>query len=188
MPADEQAPIAGRETPLPGLNRFDAMAAIAATAAEWNEDNVGRQLNLTAKAARAYHSQRIAEVGATYGVWTILATLQSTGPLIQRELAERLQIEGPTLTRHLVRMESGGLIQRQQSASDRRAAMVELTEIGAQMYQRLATISSSSNEQLLHGFTTDEINVLRGMLMRIQDNLRIRPGQPGVVEHANESR
>jgi MarR family transcriptional regulator for hemolysin len=73
---------------------------------------LGRQLHFAAKAARGYLEQRLAAVGAGFAVWTALFALEAEGPLIQRELAEILNVEGPTLTRHLARMEAAGLIER----------------------------------------------------------------------------
>lgn len=138
----------------------------------WFEDSIARQLALAAKSARAFGASRIADAGSTFGVWTILATLETAGPLIQRELAERLSIESPTLTRHLVRMEDRGLIERRRSDSDRRAATVELTAAGHSLYQQLSSVALDGNSQLLRGFTQDEISTLLDMLIRIQANAR----------------
>jgi MarR family transcriptional regulator for hemolysin len=175
MSADNSAP------PVPGERKpFDGGGFAAA---QWNDESIGRHLNLAAKSARAFHSQRLAEVGATFGTWTILASLHTVGPMIQRELAERLSIEGPTLTRHLVRMESGGLIRRERSTADRRAATVELTETGRRTYHRLAQIAVDGSAQLLRGFSADEVAQLREMLIRIQQNTR-----PLTAESMNDAR
>lgn len=179
MPAKNPVPAAGEDA--------GASGGTGAGAPQWDDENVGRLLGHTAKAARAFHSERVAEVGATFGMWTILATLHATGPLIQRELAERLRIEGPTLTRHLVRMETGGLIRRQQSASDRRAALVALTGAGNRLYERLAEIARGSNAQLLQGFSPDEVGRLRDMLTRIQENIgrAMARGAAGAVDESD---
>ena len=140
---------------------------------EWSEDSIGRQLFLTSKQARAYHAKRLAEAGASFGQWTILATLRSGEPFIQRALAERLSIEGPTLSRYLVQMEAAGLIRRQPSDTDRRAATIELTEAGRRRYQELAEVAVAGHKQLMTGFTDAEVDALRDMLKRIQQNVRL---------------
>lgn len=109
-------------------------------------------------------------MGASYGIWSILAVLHMTGPLIQRELAEKLSIEGPTLTRHLAQMEARGLVLRKPSPSDRRAAVVELTEAGRVLYGRLTEVANECYGQVLRGFTMEEIELLRDMLMRVHQN------------------
>jgi MarR family transcriptional regulator for hemolysin len=138
----------------------------------WSEASIGRQLHLTSKAARTFHTQRLAAAGATFGVWTILAALRSGGPMIQRELAKRLSIEGPTLTRYLGRMESDGLVRRQRSVLDRRAATVELTDAGTAAYRRLEGIATEGHRRLLRGFDEKEIAALQDMLRRIQRNVQ----------------
>lgn len=136
----------------------------------WSEASIGRHLFLASKAARAFHEQRLAGAGATFGVWTILAALRAGGPMIQRELAARLGIEGPTLTRYLARMEADGLVGRQRSDADRRAATVQLTAAGDAAYRRLEAIAVDGHRLLVRGFTADEVATLGDMLLRIQQN------------------
>ena len=138
---------------------------------DWIEDSVGRQLYVTSKSARAFHSGRLAAAGATFGVWTILATLHAAGPLIQRELATRVHLESPTLTRYLVQMEADGLVRRPRSETDRRATTVELTEAGRARYRGLLKISVEGHAQLLHGFSEQETASLLDMLARIRRNI-----------------
>jgi MarR family transcriptional regulator for hemolysin len=137
---------------------------------KWRSDGVGRFLNLAAKSSRGFLDALLTEAGASFGVWSVLAVLDMAGPLIQRDLAERLSIEGPTLTRHLAHMESRGLVTRQRSETDRRAALVALTPKGRSTYQRLTLVATDCYEQVLRGFTVEEIELLRGMLMRIHQN------------------
>lgn len=138
---------------------------------DWIEDSVGRQLYVTSKAARAFHAGRLASAGATFGVWTVLATLHARGPLIQRDLAARVHLESPTLTRYLVRMEADGLISRERSATDRRAATVALTDAGRARYRELLKIAIEGHARLLRGFSEDETAALLDMLARIRRNI-----------------
>jgi MarR family transcriptional regulator for hemolysin len=132
---------------------------------------LGRQLNVAAKAVRAYLDQRLAAAGSSFAVWTALFALTAKGPLIQRELAELLNVEGPTLTRHLARMESEGLIERHRTSADRRAAIVRLTEAGEAMYARLSCIVSAGGEAVLTGFSPREIEEFTGYLTRLIENV-----------------
>lgn len=141
------------------------------TRENWIEISVGRQLHLTSKAARAFLTGRLAEVGATFGVWSILANLHTYGPMIQRELAARLSIEGPTLTRYLTQMDADGLVSRARNAEDRRAATVAITEAGQARYRKLEAVAVQGHAQLLDGFTDAEAAQLRDMLTRIERNV-----------------
>jgi MarR family transcriptional regulator for hemolysin len=132
---------------------------------------LGRQLNFAAKAARSYLEQHLAAAGSSFAVWTALFALKARGPLIQRELAEMLNVEGPTLTRHLARMEAEGLIERRRTSADRRAAIVHLTDKGEEMYARLSGIVGASGDVVLKGFSPQEIEEFVGYLGRVIENV-----------------
>jgi MarR family transcriptional regulator, transcriptional regulator for hemolysin len=114
--------------------------------------------------------RRLGRAGASFGNWTVLATLESGGPMIQRVLAEALSIEGPTLTRHLERLEELGLVRRNRSGADRRYALVELTTAGRALCHELDAVARAANDQLLAGFSGEEITQLTSMLRKLTRN------------------
>lgn len=132
---------------------------------------LGRRLNVAAKAARSHLEHRLAAAGSSFATWTALYALTAKGPLIQRELAGLLNVEGPTLTRHLARMEAEGLIERRRTSADRRAAVVRLTEAGEATYARLSGIAGAGTDDLLHGFSPQEIEEFAGYLNRLVGNV-----------------
>jgi MarR family transcriptional regulator, transcriptional regulator for hemolysin len=136
----------------------------------WVAGSVGPRLRLAAKAAQLLLERRLSQVGASFGNWTVLATLDGRGPMIQRDLAAALGIEGPTLTRHLDRLEELGLIQRHRDGADRRYARVELTLAGQRRCHELDAIAREANDQLLRGFSGQETDQLTGMLRRLTEN------------------
>jgi MarR family transcriptional regulator, transcriptional regulator for hemolysin len=112
----------------------------------------------------------LTRAGASFGTWTVLAMLEGAGPMIQRVLAASLGIEGPTLTRHLDRLEELGLISRNRDGADRRYALVELTSAGQALCHELDAIARAANDQLLRGFSDDETAQLKSMLQRLAEN------------------
>jgi MarR family transcriptional regulator, transcriptional regulator for hemolysin len=136
----------------------------------WVADSVGPQLRLATKSARMLLERHLGRAGASFGNWTVLATLEGGGPMIQRVLAESLSIEGPTLTRHLVRLEELGLVRRNRSGADRRYALVELTTAGRALCHELDTVARAANDRLLAGFSGEEITQLKGMLKKLTRN------------------
>lgn len=139
---------------------------------------VGRQLNFAAKSARSYLEQHLSAAGSSFVVWTALFALKARGPLIQRELAEMLCVEGPTLTRHLARMEAEGLVERRRTSVDRRAAIVHLTDTGKATHERLSAIVSASGDIVLKGFTAEEIEQFSSYLTRVIENVdRVSPSR-----------
>jgi MarR family transcriptional regulator, transcriptional regulator for hemolysin len=152
---------AGQPPPVPG----DTGSRTA-----WVAGSVGPHLRIAAKSARMLLERRLSHAGASFGNWTVLATLESRGPMIQRDLAAALGIEGPTLTRHLDRLEELGLIRRNRAGADRRYARAELTPAGQALSHELEAIARTANEQLLAGFTEVEIAQLKDMLQRLTAN------------------
>jgi MarR family transcriptional regulator, transcriptional regulator for hemolysin len=146
----------------------------------WVADSVGPQLRIAAKQARMLLERHLGDAGASFGNWTVLAMLESGGPMIQRVLAASLGIEGPTLTRHLERLEELGLIRRDRAGADRRYALVELTPAGRDRCHELDAIARIANDQLLTGFSGEEIVQLKGMLQRLTENAASYPGRGGV--------
>jgi MarR family transcriptional regulator for hemolysin len=96
----------------------------------------------------------------------------SAGPVVRWVLAASLGIEGPTLTRHLDRLEERGLIRRNHDGADRRYALVDLTPAGRTLCHYLDTIARTANDELLTGFSPDEIAPLKSMLQRLTTNAR----------------
>src|SRR5437762_1148271 len=76
---------------------------------------LGRQLAMAAKATRAEFDARLAEVGGSLTAFIVLR-LADEAPggleLSQRQLAERMGVEAPTMVRHLDRLEKECLIER----------------------------------------------------------------------------
>lgn len=136
----------------------------------WVADSIGPHLRIAAKSARMLLERQLAQAGASFGTWTVLAVLDGAGPMIQRALADSLGIEGPTLTRHLDRLEELGLIARVRDGADRRYALVELTQPGQALCHELEAIARAANEQLLSGFSADETAQLKAMLQRLTTN------------------
>jgi MarR family transcriptional regulator for hemolysin len=136
----------------------------------WVADSIGPQLRIAAKSARMLLERHLSQAGTSFGTWTVLAMLEGRGPMVQRVLATSLGIEGPTLTRHLERLEELGLIRRNRAGADRRYALVELTPAGQALCHELDAIARAANDQLLAGFSEDEITQLKTMLQRLTRN------------------
>ena len=105
-------------------------------------------------------------------MWFILTNLKGEEWRTQLELARALRIEGPTLTRHLDGLEEDGLVVRRRDASVRRAVSVELTDPGRAKHAELLRAVQAFNRRLLAGFSAEEIDELRKLLGKLQQNAR----------------
>lgn len=127
-------------------------------------DSLGARLNAAARAARSLLDAQLADAGTTAAAWFVLVRLERSGPLIQRDLAGKLQIEGPTLVRQLDRMETAGLVTRNPTPGDRRATLITLTEKGREQFEAIRANVEALDEQLGASLTKQQRRVLETAL------------------------
>jgi DNA-binding MarR family transcriptional regulator len=100
----------------------------------------------------------------------VLGWRGSDAQVIQRELAQRLEVEGPTLVRRLDQLEAAGLVLRSDSPSDRRATRVALTDAGRALFKRVrSSVSNTESEvvrELQPGDVQTTLRVLRHLITK----------------------
>jgi MarR family transcriptional regulator for hemolysin len=89
----------------------------------------------------------------------------------QRELAEAVGVEGPTLTHHLNRMEAAGLVTRTRDPANRRVHRVELTEAGQEAFRRLLATVTAFDRRLRRGLSREQVEDLEELLGRLRENV-----------------
>ncbi len=139
---------------------------------------IGLQLTRTAKLVNRAFDAALGEAGGTLPLWLVLVSLKGQRHGAQRQLAQAVGIEGPTLTHHLNRMETAGFVTRTRDPENRRVHRVELTKKGEGAFQRLLTAVIAFDQRLRAGFTDREIAGLSGMLTRLRANV----GDPATQE------
>jgi MarR family transcriptional regulator for hemolysin len=135
-----------------------------------SRDSLGRQIALAAKQVRAWADRELTEHGASLVTWIVLQqALRAEAPgFSQRELAAGLSIGGPSLVRHLDRLEREGLVRRQPDPEDRRVTRVSITEAGRMKHQELAVIARRLDDELASLLSDHERRVLGDVLARIE--------------------
>jgi MarR family transcriptional regulator for hemolysin len=131
---------------------------------------IGLQLARTAKVVRRAFDDALARVGGSLPTWLVLVSLTARRHGAQRELADAVGVEGPTLSHHLNRMEAAGLITRTRDPANRRVHQVELTEAGEATLQRLLGAVTAFDQQLRRGLTKKELDAISGILSRLRAN------------------
>ncbi len=120
----------------------------------------------------------LAREGGSRPVWFILLALGSGPASSQREIAERVGVQGATLTHHLHAMEEAGLVRRFRPPEDRRVQQIELTPAGRALSQRLGRAASAFDAKIRAGIPEAEIEQMRRTLGRLVTNASDRPGYP----------
>ena len=131
---------------------------------------VGLVLARTAKAVSRAFDDALVEAGGSLPTWLVLVSLRQGRPAAQRELAEAVGIEGPTLTHHLNRMEAAGLVTRTRDPGNRRVHRVELTGAGEETFARLLGAVTAFDRRLRRGLTREQVDELEDLLGRLRAN------------------
>jgi MarR family transcriptional regulator for hemolysin len=133
---------------------------------------IGRKLSTTSKAVGSAFNAALAAQGGSLPIWLILSSIKGGPWSTQLDLARAVDIEGPTLTRHLDNLEQNGLVRRTRSEADRRAFRVELTPAGEAAHKAMLTAVITFNRRLLDGLSADEVGQLDELLTRLAHNVR----------------
>jgi MarR family transcriptional regulator, organic hydroperoxide resistance regulator len=111
------------------------------------------------------------EIGLHVGQEMMLLHLWADEGITQSQLAERLMVEPPTVTKALHRLERAGIIERRQDAEDARVSRVYLTEHGRSLQPPVLDSWHSVEERTLQSLTLEEQIVLRRLLLQVRNNL-----------------
>ncbi|MBW8724219.1 MAG: MarR family transcriptional regulator [Inquilinus limosus] len=105
------------------------------------------------------------------------------GPLGHGELAERVGVQGPTLTHHLDGLEQRGLVRRERPPGNRRAQVASLTEAGTAMFHRLRQAAQAHDARLRAGLAAEDLERLRSLLGCLSANV-----SPSIQEDPTDDR
>ena len=114
---------------------------------------------------------RIAREGVSIGMWFVLRMLWDEDGMTQRELGERVGINGPTMVTAINSMERAGLVKRVQHRTDRRKINIFLTERGRNLKSKLWPMAAEVLALGLSGLTRNQVQSLNKMLTQIRLNL-----------------
>jgi DNA-binding MarR family transcriptional regulator len=114
-----------------------------------------------------------------HGVWPgqqfILQALWDTDGQTPGELAKRLDLATPTVTRAASRMAASGLLRREAHPRDARLVRLCLTERGRELKDTLAAQRRRMTERAMKGLSATEQEQLVRMLEKIHANLTESP-------------
>jgi len=105
------------------------------------------------------------------GAAGILFTLDKSGSLSQRELADKVGITPPSMTVALRKMEEKGYISRKHDENDQRIFRIEIQEPGRRCAALVKQAMLQVEETLFKDFANEEKLLLRRLLLQMHSNL-----------------
>lgn len=122
---------------------------------------------------RAAFDALVREHGMTLARARVFHKLSHRDGINQRELADELELETPTLVRILDAMEAQGFIERRAVASDRRAKQIFMTEAGKVVAAEVEALATGVRADILEGISDEDISmalkVIRAMTANLQN-------------------
>jgi MarR family transcriptional regulator for hemolysin len=124
--------------------------------------------------------ERLKTSNQTQPRWRVLSWAELLPGIKQTELAERMNISGPTLVRILDSLESQGMIERRESSDDRRVKEIHLTERGKPVCDQIDAEVSEIRDAVLEGVTEQELQTCLHVLAHVRRNLADVSARKGI--------
>jgi DNA-binding MarR family transcriptional regulator len=127
-------------------------------------------LSIAARSVLSIYRPVLEPMGLTHPQYLVMLALWGQSPLAVKEVIEMLQIDGPTLSPMLKRLESAGLIIRTRDPNDERQLRVDLTAEGHALREQALNVPPTIVAKL--GMSLDELEELRKGLTTLNDAAR----------------
>src|SRR3954470_16204034 len=135
-----------------------------------NLSELGLVLFGTARAWRTKLDQRLRPLGLSQGKWRTLMHLSQGGnKLTQKEIAERMGIEGATLAGLLNRLENDGWVERRDSAQDRRCKPVHLQRRSKAVLDEIFNTAHDLRAEVIEDISQRDLETCIRVLWKIRE-------------------
>ena len=135
------------------------------------KETTGYTLAKVCRVHRGNVGDVLAEIGLHVGQEMVLVELWQDDALRGGELAARLGVEAPTVTKMLRRLEGCGLVERRPDPSDARSFRAYLTDEGRALEEPVLRCWEQVEEMTLAGLNKAERRSFRNLLIRVRSNL-----------------
>lgn len=112
---------------------------------------------------RVLRNQRV-DLSVTLTQLSAMGTLRKKGPMSAGELAACERVQPPSMTKVLASLEEKGLVRRDAHPTDRRQAIIVLTDAGARLLESERRQRDAWLSQRLAQLTPDERALLRDVI------------------------
>jgi MarR family transcriptional regulator, organic hydroperoxide resistance regulator len=133
-------------------------------------------LSIAARSVLSVYRPLLEPMGLTHPQYLVMLALWGQSPLAVKELIEMLQLDGPTLSPLLKRLEAAGLVTRTRDRHDERQLRIDLTQKGRALREDALRVPPSVVAKL--GMSLGELEELHKALTRLNEAARrsgVRP-------------
>jgi MarR family transcriptional regulator, transcriptional regulator for hemolysin len=136
------------------------------------ESSVGLVVNNAAKAfQKALDLELRKNVGVTLSQWRVVASLVQQPGLTQKEIADKVGVEGATLVPIIDKMEKEGLLKRKPDSKDRRVNRIYLTPKADSLWNSMIECAIHIRKVSTKDISEDKLEITLETLRKILKNL-----------------
>jgi MarR family transcriptional regulator, transcriptional regulator for hemolysin len=138
------------------------------------ENSIGFIINRTAKVLiQAFDQELRKEIGITFGQWKIIITLVNNDDgLSQKEIADKLGLEGPTLIPIIDRLEKDGFVTRMVDKNDRRNNRIFLTEKTISTLDLMINCGLRIKNMSMRDISEENVSITKDTLEKMWKNIQ----------------
>lgn len=111
------------------------------------------------------------ENGHYRGQYRLLRLIMDNDGIIQRDLADQMDMRPSSMTEILARLEQMGLIRREPDEKDQRVVHVRLTDAGRAMAGEAAGAAEGLTGEMFKGMSDEEVSELLRLTRKLEANL-----------------
>jgi DNA-binding MarR family transcriptional regulator len=130
------------------------------------EKTIGHALVLAARLHRLRAAQLYVGIGLFPGQENVLQLLARHGEIAMGDLADKLNVRAPTVSKTVARLTAQGLVQRSAGTGDGRIVRVALTPDGAAVAEKIGGIAETLEDELTAALDGKDRRRLRKLLRK----------------------
>ena len=137
-----------------------------------SRDRLGFLMVTLTRQWRRFVEEQLAVSGLTDATWTPLLHLRAWGDgVTQKELAERVGLDGSSLVRLLDILEGKGWVERRADPADRRSKRIFLTEEGNTAVDSIRATMLQAELSMLQDLDDAEVEAMLGGVQKIRSRI-----------------
>ena len=138
----------------------------------FNPEELAQSITQAARSMRTALSHNLAASGLYAGQDGVILALAQEGSMTPGQIAQKLGVKAPTMTRTIGRMEAQGFVERSAGDGDGRLTMVKLTDAGMKSVEHINTSLADCNARAVDGLSAKEVKTVVKLLRTIDANLQ----------------
>ena len=140
-------------------------------------------LAVAARSVISLYRPLLEPLGLTHPQYLVMVALWENEPLSVKEVSALLQLDSPSVSPVLKRLQAAGLIERQRHAADERSVRLSLTAQGRALKEQARDVPAAMVDRL--GMSVGELQSLRGRLRVVIEHAKA-PGDPDAATSAGD--